>query len=162
MGLFFSPSAGGFFDTTIHGFMVPVDAISITTEEHQRLLAAQAEGKRICADAQGRPQAVAEPAPDLAALRSRAIRLARTAARRRILAIAPLERQSNDNADIALQALQIAQAGHTTIDTAAAIDRRARIDLVRAASNQLEAAIAGMNARALAQLDPAAPSHWPN
>ena len=162
MSLFYSAAEGGFFDTAIHGFMVPADALPITAEEHRDLLAAQAEGKIIAANDNGRPQAVPRQAPDLAARRDARIATARAEARRRILGIATLERQANDNADIALQALQLAQAGHTTIDTVPAIERRTRIDQVRAASNHLEAAIAGMSASALAQLDTAAPSHWPN
>lgn len=162
MGLFYSPSAGGFFDTALHGLKVPADAVPISSEQHRGLLDAQAEGKRICHDDQGRPYAERPASPKLEERRELAVRRARAEARRRILAVATLEQQANDSAAIALQALQIAQTGASTVDAGVAVDRRTRIDALRAASNQLESAIAGMNARALAALEIASPTHWPN
>jgi hypothetical protein len=51
----YSPSTRGFYLTTIHGDNIPADATEITDAEHQALLAGQSQGKRITADANGRP-----------------------------------------------------------------------------------------------------------
>ena len=161
MTLHFSASLGGFLHADIHPSL-PSDAVPVAADQHADLMAGQAEGRRIVADAKGCPCLEGVASPSIEARRQAALHTLRGETRRRILAIASLERQSNDNAEIALQALQLAQAGHTTIDTAAALERRTRIDQVRAASDQLAVAIAGMNVRTLAQLDVAAPSHWPN
>ena len=46
MAKFYSPSTGGFYDSTLHRpDSIPADAISITDEHHKTLLEAQAEGK---------------------------------------------------------------------------------------------------------------------
>lgn len=159
MSLHYSAARKGFFDTTIHAEL-PDDAVPITAPRHRELMAGQAEGKRIVADSKGRPRLAAPPALPLEQLREAAVAKVRAEARRRILAIASLERQANDNAAIAMQALQIAQAGASTIDTTAALDRRARINAVRAASDRLEEAIAGMNATSIVAFDPVGPGHW--
>lgn len=54
----FSTSTNGFYDEAIHGDNIPADAVEITIEEHAALLDAQAQGKRIQSDADGRPVAV--------------------------------------------------------------------------------------------------------
>lgn len=56
--MFYSKFTGGFYDIAIHGTAIPADAIEITAEEHAVLLAGQSQGKRIVADAEGRPVAV--------------------------------------------------------------------------------------------------------
>lgn len=61
--MFYSPSTGGFYDAAIHGDNIPADAVSITAEEHAALLEGQANGKRITADADGRPVLTDPPAP---------------------------------------------------------------------------------------------------
>lgn len=88
MSIFYSGSTGGFYDTTIHASlfvecvdldpetgetlgssMVPdphgpiADAIEITTDEHRALLDAQAAGKIITTDPDGRPVAADPPPP---------------------------------------------------------------------------------------------------
>lgn len=71
---------------------VPADAVEITAEEHAALLAAQSAGKRIEADAAGRPIAVDPPAPPLDQVRAAAlaaIDAAAGAARARYITIAP-------------------------------------------------------------------------
>jgi len=62
MTIFYSAATGGFYDTDIHT-SVPDDAVEITVEQHQALLAGQSEGKRIMADLQGRPVLRDPPAP---------------------------------------------------------------------------------------------------
>lgn len=59
----FSSSTGGFYDRGLHGDLIPDDAIEITDEEHADLLVEQAAGKRIAADANGRPVLVDPPPP---------------------------------------------------------------------------------------------------
>lgn len=63
MPLYFSASTGGFYDSEIHGKAIPKGAVEIDAEQHAALLAAQADGKIIAADAQGNPIAIARPAP---------------------------------------------------------------------------------------------------
>lgn len=67
MTIFYSAATGGFYDTDIHT-SVPGDAVEITVEQHQALLAGQSEGKRIMADLQGRPVLRDPPAPTAAQL----------------------------------------------------------------------------------------------
>ena len=62
MTIFYSATTGGFYDTDIHT-SAPDDAVEITVEQHQALLAGQSEGKRIMADLQGRPVLRDPPAP---------------------------------------------------------------------------------------------------
>jgi hypothetical protein len=159
MSLHYSAAHNSFYDSGIHAEL-PDDAVPITAARHGELMAGQAEGKCIVADSKGRPRLAPRPALPLEQQREAALRRVRAEARRRILSVASLERQANDNAAIAMQALQIAQAGASTIDTTAALDRRARIDAIRTASNALEAAIDGMNAKAIAEFDPATPERW--
>lgn len=60
--MFYSKETGGFYDLAIHA-AIPPDAVEITQDEHTALLAAQSAGKRITADAIGRPVAVDPPPP---------------------------------------------------------------------------------------------------
>lgn len=55
--MFYSKSTGGFYSADVHGDNIPADAVEITLEEHAALLNAQSQGKRIQADADGRPVA---------------------------------------------------------------------------------------------------------
>lgn len=58
----YSAQARGFYDPMIHVSMPP-DAVEITPQQHAALLAAQAAGKRIVADANGYPVAQDPPPP---------------------------------------------------------------------------------------------------
>lgn len=59
--MYYSKSTGGFYDPAIHA-LIPEDAVEITLEEHEALMAAQAAGKIIQATDDGTPVA-ADPAP---------------------------------------------------------------------------------------------------
>lgn len=59
--MFYSKSTSGFYDTGIHS-EIPSDAVEITYDEHAALLDGQSKGKRIVADADGRPM-LADPPP---------------------------------------------------------------------------------------------------
>ena len=61
--LSYSKTTRGFYDSEIHGDAVPTDAVEITAEEHMALLNAQAAGKAIVPDVDGRPIAVDQPPP---------------------------------------------------------------------------------------------------
>jgi len=90
--------------------------------------------------------------------------MAKSEARRRILAIASLERQANDNAAMALaSAVLRIGAKHDVLDdiVTAAINRRERIDAIRAASNAIEAVIARMPAANLKAFDASTHPLWP-
>jgi len=70
MGIFYDAASHGFYDPAIAP--PPAGAVEITAEAHASLLAAQASGMRIVADADGRPRAVAPPPPSLATLKAEA------------------------------------------------------------------------------------------
>lgn len=57
----YSKSTGGFYDSAIHGDNIPADAVEITVEQHDALLAGQSTGKRIVADAEGSPTLKNQP-----------------------------------------------------------------------------------------------------
>lgn len=60
--MFYSKSTGGFYSAEIHGDAIPSDAVEITVEEHAALLEGQSQGKRIQADANGKPVLADPPA----------------------------------------------------------------------------------------------------
>lgn len=152
--MFFSPSTGGFYDPAIH-CTLPADAVRISKARHAELIDARSAGKPIVAGAKGSP--VIKPVRlNLEQLRDRAYTAIKGEARRRILAIASLERQANDNAEIAISAFADAAT-----DIAGALDRRARINAIRAASNAIEAQVARMPASNLTAFDPSSHPLWP-
>ncbi len=53
--MFYSKTTGGFYDRAIHGDSIPADAVEITSESHNALMAGQSSGKRIVADENGFP-----------------------------------------------------------------------------------------------------------
>lgn len=61
--MYYSATTGGFYDAAIHGNNVPGDAVEITEAEHAALLEGQSQGKRIAADAAGRPVLQDPPPP---------------------------------------------------------------------------------------------------
>lgn len=152
--MFFSPSTGGFYDPAIHNTL-PADAVRISKARHAELIAARSAGKSIAADANGRP-VIKAVRLSLDQLRDRAVTVIKAEARRRILAVASLERQANDNAEIAIEAF----AGAAS-DIGGALDRRARINAIRTASNAIEAQIERMPAANLTAFDPSTHSLWP-
>lgn len=152
--MFFSPSSGGFYDPAINRD-IPADVVRISRERHGELIAARAEGKIITADRRGRPM-IRELRIGADQLRARAIASVKAEARRRILAVASLERQANDAASIAIEAF----AGAGT-DLEGALDRRIRIDAIRAASNAIEEQIARMPAANLTSFNPSTHPNWP-
>lgn len=52
---FFSATTLGFYRSDVHGDAMPEDAVAITEAEKKALIDGQDAGKRIAADAQGRP-----------------------------------------------------------------------------------------------------------
>lgn len=61
--MFYSATTNGFYDRAIHGNNIPPGSVEITDEQHRALLAGQSAGKRIVADASGRPVLVDPPPP---------------------------------------------------------------------------------------------------
>lgn len=55
---YYSKSTNGFYVKEIHGKNIPSDAVEITDEQHAQLLQGQVNGKKITADANGRPMLV--------------------------------------------------------------------------------------------------------
>jgi hypothetical protein len=152
MDMRYSPSTGGFYAAGLHAD-IPADAVAITGDDHRRLLAGQAAGHRIVAGADGRPTLTPPARPTTDARRAALVALVKEQAATRIFAVAPIWRQLNDARDLP----SATGAARTAIEA-----RYAAIDAIRAASGALEARITGLSARALAQLDIAAPSHWPH
>ncbi len=76
--MFYAKSSGGFYADDVHGARmledgsanpdckIPPDAVEITAEAHAALLAGQAAGKVIAADALGKPVLQDRPAPTFA------------------------------------------------------------------------------------------------
>ncbi|WP_311270843.1 hypothetical protein [Sphingobium sp. WCS2017Hpa-17] len=143
MAIFYSASTPGFFDDQIHATL-PADAVPVTDEQHQQLLTAQSEGAAIGADSDGNPRARAASLT-IAQRRATAVRQVKREAARRIEAVAPMWRQLNDQ--------------RAPSDAGAA--RFAAIDAVRAASDAIEAEIAGAAKAALVALNIAHHPLWP-
>lgn len=61
--MYYSPSTNGFYTPEIHGDNIPADAVEITREHYDALLAGQSNGQRIVADADGYPILQDPPAP---------------------------------------------------------------------------------------------------
>lgn len=61
--MFYSAQTAGFYDPAIHGANIPTDAVEITGEDHAALLAGEAAGQEIVADAHGRPVLRDPPPP---------------------------------------------------------------------------------------------------
>lgn len=162
MSIHYSPARDTFFDASLHPDL-PADAVKVSADDHATLLQARTAGMTITIK-RGRPVAV-QPIVPVEQRRAVAVQGVKAEAGRRILATASLIQQANDNAAIAMAAL--ASSAGVDGDPAAnaianaAIDRRQRIDAIRAASNQIEAAIATMSVRSLAALDVTADHHWP-
>ncbi len=148
-GLFYSARTGGFYQVGIHRDM-PADAVPISAARHAALVAAQETGRRI-ATVDGRPALARDRARTTSGVHAAVTARIKAEAARRILAIASLEQQSNDNAALAVAAL----AGALSEQAAAALERRAAIDAVRARSNRIEAMLAGLDLAALARFDAA-------
>lgn len=152
-----SPSTGHFYHPAIHGDTVPGDAVEVGERRYRELLDGQGEGRKIRAGKNGRPELAPLPRVTVELLVARATTAIKAEARRRILEIASLERQANDNAEIAIEAY----AGSAGPDLEAALDRRLKINAIRSASNVAEATIAGWATPALTAFDATAPMWWP-
>lgn len=161
----YSATTGGFYHAGLHAGAIPDDAIPITERRHRELLAGQGTGRAIVAGASGAPELAAAPRLTVTRQREIALSAIKNEARRRILAVASLERQANDNAAIAVFAVVAATAPSAIgeVDQAyfVAKQRRDAIDAIRAASNTLEATIANWSAAALAKFKADDAAHWP-
>jgi hypothetical protein len=158
---FFSPSAndgrGAFFSAAIHGDALPADAIKLTARQYREMMEGQAAGRSIVPGADGRPKFAPVKRQTLEQLRTGAVRVVKGEARRRILAIASIERQTNDNAAMVVAAA----TGQPTAEATAALGRRRAIDAIRTASNAIETTIARMPAANLTSFDATAARLWP-
>lgn len=157
----FSASTGGFYHLDIHGDRVPADAVPVSTARHRELLAAQAGGRTIVAGAGGRPVLAPLAHDGVKRARARAAGAVRREARRRTLAVATFERQVRDAADLACAALQVASTGSTSIDLAGPLDRRKRIDALRAAAAALALQVDQLGEAGVARLDVTDDQYWP-
>lgn len=71
--MYYSALTGGFYTRDIHGDAIPADAVEITADRHAALMAAQASGKAITADADGFPIASDPPLRSLEQMREQAL-----------------------------------------------------------------------------------------
>lgn len=140
--MLYSPGTKGFYDRDIHGDAVPSDAVEITDERHAELMQGQAEGLLIGSDADGAPILQQRPADEL---RAGLILAIKAQAGFRIEAISPLWRQMNDQ----------------RLPTTAGAERFAAIDAIRAASDQIEAALAETSDADLSGFPVAGHPLWP-
>jgi len=157
--VYYSAARGGFFHAATHPTL-PDDAVRIARLRHRQLLDAQAQGRTIVANDKGRPVLAPIVPPSLEQLRAQASAAVNAEAGRRILAVATLERQTNDNALIAQAALAAATGTPAPAGLAEALARRAAIDAIRAASNRIAATIEQMPAANLADYDATAQRLW--
>jgi hypothetical protein len=146
MTLFFALFDGrpAFFDADIHGAAVPESAVEVTPARHAELLDAQAQGKEIYAGKGGHPRA-RRRRQDAETIRAGLLLQVKREAQRRIDLVSPQWRQLND--------LRVpSEAG----------DRRfASIDAIRAASDQIEAALDAADSRDLSAFNPSDRPEWP-
>jgi hypothetical protein len=150
---------GAFYDARVHASdAIPADAVPITERRHAELLAGRYAGREILLGDGGGPVLSPKPRDTVDQLRETALGEARLAARARILAIASLERQSNDNAAIALAAYT-GNGDHDELGEAFA--RRGGIDAVRAMHRVLKRAIPTWSAAACRAFDADDAAHWP-
>jgi hypothetical protein len=162
MTMFYSAAARGFYDSRIHK-VLPADAVAITFDQHTQLLADQSDGAVIQPDMDGVTPCARKVILSLDTRRGIAIGSVKMEARRRILAVASIEQQTNDNATLARAALGSVVIG-AKVDAAslnAAVARRTAIDVIRNASDILEASIAKMTASKLATFVVSADANWP-
>jgi hypothetical protein len=157
--VYYSAARGGFFHAATH-LTLPDDAVRIARLRHRQLLDAQAQGRTIMANEKGRPILAPIVPPSLEQLRAQASAAVNAEAGRRILAVATLERQTNDNALIAQAALAAATGAAQPPGLAEALARRSAIDAIRAASNRIAATIAQMPAANLTDYDATAQRLW--
>jgi len=144
MGLRFSPSTGGFYDTGLHT-TIPDDAVPITPARHAELIKAQANGAAIVpSPSTGRPT-LQHARRDIATVRAGSTRAVRREAARRIAAISPDWRQLNDLRN----------------PTPAGAVRFTRIDAVRAASDAIEAQLGSATVATLAAFPVRDNPLWP-
>jgi len=59
--IFFSKETSGFYNTKVHGVNMPDDAVEITEERYNALLAGQSEGQMITGDNSGVPGLIDRP-----------------------------------------------------------------------------------------------------
>ncbi len=123
----------------------PEGAVEISDSRHRDLLEAQSLGRRITADARGRPVIDRRAAPDAGAIRPQLVAAIRREAARRIREISPDWRQIND-------LREPSEAGAI---------RFSQIDAIRAASNGIEEAAAGHPVHELADFPVSTHPLWP-
>lgn len=157
-----SPSTGSFYPDTLRYEAVPDDVVEISEERHAELIAGRAVGRTVSMGTRGMPILGPVPRVTIEQRRTRAARAIRGEAGRRILAVASLVQQSNDNALMAMVSLGAAIDPAARQAAAPAIARRRRIDAIRAASNALEARIANWAAAALDRFDASDAQWWPS
>jgi hypothetical protein len=71
--MFYAKSTHGFYDISINGSDIPDDAVQITVDQHDELLAAQCSGKVIQADVNGYPVALDPLPPPFASIKYSAL-----------------------------------------------------------------------------------------
>ena len=159
--LFYSAETGAFYDPQIHGVFLPLDCVPVTRARHAQLLDDQANGAIITAGKDGGPSTQFPKDASLPELRERSCRAINAEARRRIVAIADLAAQSNDNADIAMLTGLANRSEHDCAMLSKALARRLAINAVRDSGQALKSKIRRTSKDGLHKLQIADDSHWP-
>lgn len=167
--MYYSKQTGGFYTREIHGDNIPADAVEITEDEHAALMAGQAAGKTISADASGAPILLDPPPPtpeQIAAAMS-------AAAQSRLDAFAATRRYDNVNSAGKYLALSDDEIAAMPVDAQPIVTRyRAECRYLVAATAQTWAAMeriqgeveAGTRAipASFAEIEPELPAlEWP-
>ena len=148
-GYLYSPGTRGFYRAGLSSF-IPDDAQAVTEKRHTQLMAAQAEGATIVPCPKTGKPLLELPPRDAASLRAALVRAVKAEAGRRIRAVAPLWRQSNDAIAIALGEIDDVVMG-----------RLAQLTAIRAASGRIEDQIAMTAVAQLGQFPVETNPLWP-
>ncbi len=143
MSLRYSAGTGFFYDTGVHA-EIPDDAVYIAPSRHRELMEAQADGVAIVPGDSGAPIMARDRARTDEEKRAALTAVVKSEAHRRIDRVSPIWRQLNDSREPGVDGAR----------------RFARIDRIRAASNALDATIAGGHGDALDAIDPLSDDHW--
>lgn len=89
--MYYSSQTNGFYDPAINGNDIPADAVEITSDRYDELLAAQSDGQLIVPGENGKPTLEPHPAPTQAQLIASAIQTRDELLRTAAIRIAPLQ-----------------------------------------------------------------------
>ena len=159
--MYFSPENGSFYDPVVHGVFLPTDCIAVTRKRHRELLDEQGKGAQITVGKAGKPVAKYPDDATLAELRKQKAIQINGEARLRILAIADIPMQSNDNAAIAMFNGISGLSDDERETLSGALARRVAINAVLRSAKVLKNSLRRMNKSILQEMQIDDPAFWP-